>query len=196
MDGCDRSKAEYFCVSCCTQSGCNKAGAATIWPSVSLLTSLAVLVLSLSTRGSLLHVNREITKWVRLTQKNNCLQISHSIYFYATKICSPCSHCKVHFLCIINCSEVPSPPIHGSHHRRNSGGRQNGGICPPQYFLYLRIFLWLLSWRGVNKNGVVESAYVYKGLVQTNLRSFSNLPPNIHGQFAMLLASYAWDPFD
>jgi hypothetical protein len=62
MDGCDRSKADYFCVSCCTESGCNKAGAGTILPSVSLLTAMAVLVLSVSKRGSLQHMNREITK--------------------------------------------------------------------------------------------------------------------------------------
>jgi hypothetical protein len=62
MDGCDRSKPEYFCIFCCTQSGCNKAGTGTIWPSVSLLTAMAVLVLSVSTRGSLQHVSREITK--------------------------------------------------------------------------------------------------------------------------------------
>jgi len=62
MDGCDRSKAEYFCVFCCKQSGCNKDGGGTLWPSVSLLTAMLVLVLSASTRGSLQHVDREITK--------------------------------------------------------------------------------------------------------------------------------------
>ncbi|GFG39597.1 hypothetical protein Cfor_03367, partial [Coptotermes formosanus] len=62
MDGCDRSKDEYFCIFCCTESGCNKAGAGTVWPSVSLLTAMAVLVLSVSTCGSLQHVKRQMTK--------------------------------------------------------------------------------------------------------------------------------------
>jgi hypothetical protein len=62
MDGCDRSKAEYFCLSCCTESGCNKAGAGAIWPSISLLTAMAVLALSVSIRGSLQQLNREIIK--------------------------------------------------------------------------------------------------------------------------------------
>ncbi|PSN52234.1 hypothetical protein C0J52_14701, partial [Blattella germanica] len=44
MDGCDRSKDNYFCVFCCTESGCNKAGAGFIWPSKRLLTAMAVLL--------------------------------------------------------------------------------------------------------------------------------------------------------
>jgi hypothetical protein len=48
MDVCDRSKATYFCVFCCTQSGCNKAGAAMVWPSVRLLAATAAFVASVS----------------------------------------------------------------------------------------------------------------------------------------------------
>ncbi|KAJ4434521.1 hypothetical protein ANN_23083 [Periplaneta americana] len=44
MDVCDRSKDEYFCVFCCTESGCNKAGVATIWPSIRLLTAMVMLI--------------------------------------------------------------------------------------------------------------------------------------------------------
>jgi hypothetical protein len=66
MDICDRSKDEYFCVFCCTQSGCNKAGAGNIWPSTKLLTTMAVLVVSVSTCGNLQNVNQQILKQRKL----------------------------------------------------------------------------------------------------------------------------------
>jgi hypothetical protein len=40
-----------------------------------------------------------------------------------------------------------------SHHRRNFGG---GGQILLEYFLYVRILLLLLSWRGANKKNYVE----------------------------------------
>jgi hypothetical protein len=48
MDVCDRSKDTYLCVFCCTENGCNKAGAGTVWPSVRLLAVMAAFVMSVS----------------------------------------------------------------------------------------------------------------------------------------------------
>ena len=51
-----------------------------------------------------------------------------------------------------------------------------------QYFLYLCVFFWLLSWREVNKKirmRMGEGVYIHKELVQTkNLHKFSNLTPS------------------
>ncbi|GLV32837.1 hypothetical protein CBL_00456 [Carabus blaptoides fortunei] len=48
LDGCDRSKDEYFCVFCCRDSGCNKSKAPLPVPSVtSLLAALSILLVNI-----------------------------------------------------------------------------------------------------------------------------------------------------
>lgn len=42
LDGCDRSKDDYFCVSCCKTSGCNKNAAVTSMPDVRLASVTSV----------------------------------------------------------------------------------------------------------------------------------------------------------
>ncbi|XP_066995692.1 uncharacterized protein [Anabrus simplex] len=44
LEGCDRSKDEYFCVFCCPTSGCNKDTSSAIYPSALLVLAATVLL--------------------------------------------------------------------------------------------------------------------------------------------------------